>query len=229
MNQTTQRSSANPSESRVAISDNHQVEEGVLVEQPKPVIDDDKKNSYHKTIIRKELVQTPLCREATKELVETRLCEAAMKGDWKAAEKLVQEHENISLLDVISKDRKETALHIATRFNNTAFVKKLMPQLTENDLEAKNIYGNTPLCIAAMTGAADIAKLMVDRHEELVLKRGSGNALPLLIAARYKQFHMVSYLLKAMNSHIKKLNDTDKKEILFSVISSNDYGLFKTI
>lgn len=174
-------------------------------------------------------MQTPLCREATKELVETRLCEAAMKGDWKAAEKLVQEHENISLLDVISKDRKETALHIATRFNNTAFVKKLMPQFTKNDLEAKNIYGNTPLCIAAMTGAADIAKLMVDRHEELVLKRGSGNALPLLIAARYKQFHMVSYLLKAMDSHIKKLDDTDKKEILFSVISSNDYGLFKTI
>lgn len=161
-----------------------------------------------------------------------------MKGDWKAAEKLDQKHKGI-LLSIINEDRKESALHIATRFNNTAFVKNLIDSqlndLTEDHLEAENRYGNTPLRIAAISGAEDIAKLVVDRHKELVHKRVTGKAsnytwsqenTSILIAARYKQFHMVTHFLRAMDSTNK--NTEILKKLLFSFIDSNDYGLFKT-
>ncbi|XP_023520201.1 ankyrin repeat-containing protein At5g02620-like [Cucurbita pepo subsp. pepo] len=154
---------------------------------------------------------------------EQQLCEAATKGDWKAAEDMEKEHKGI-LSKVISKDREETALHIATRFNQAAFVEKLVQKLTKDDLEATNIYGNTALCIAATSGAVDIAKFMVQKHNDLVLIPGSGNATPVLIAARYKHNHMVSYFLQ-MEWILKHMEINQQMELLFSAIATDHYDI----
>ena len=151
------------------------------------------------------------------------LCEAATRGDWKTAKNIEKTHKGI-LSEVIRKDRKETALHIATKFNNTAFVERLIEKLTEKELEATDVYGNTALCMAATLGAVDIANSMLQKNKDLVLIRGSQNATPILVAARYKQNHMVAYLLKEMDLSIQSMATSDQMELLLSAIATDHYG-----
>ncbi|KAG6584103.1 Ankyrin repeat-containing protein, partial [Cucurbita argyrosperma subsp. sororia] len=156
--------------------------------------------------------------------LHVRLCEAASRGDWKSAEKIEKTHKGV-LSEVIRKDRKETALHIATKFNHTAFVEKLIEKITEKDLEATNIYGNTALSMAATLGAVDIANSMLQKNKDLVLIRGSENATPILVAARYKQNHMVSYLLKHMDLSIQSMATSEQMELLLSAIATDHYDI----
>ncbi|XP_031739107.1 ankyrin repeat-containing protein At5g02620 isoform X1 [Cucumis sativus] len=204
----------------------------VKEDQDQPMMGgDDDKTSQHKMGIkwaRNKLHSFHIHiwnRRREHDSIHIQLCEAATRGDWKAAEEIEKKSKGI-LSEVISKDRKETALHIATRFNKAAFVEKLIKyKLTQTDLEAKNIYGNTALCIAATSGAVDIAELMFRKHNDLVLTRGSANATPVLIAARYKHSHMVSFLLKSMNKIVQKMEISEQMELLLSAIASDHYDI----
>ena len=150
------------------------------------------------------------------------LHKAAMNGNWETAEQL--ERENLGILSVvISEDRNETALHIATRCNQVGFVQKLVARLSDEDLGIENSYGNTALCIAATLGGLDIAKSMVEKRKDLI--GGSRNVTPVLIAARYKHNDMVSYLL-SQKDHIAPEMEL---ELLVGAISANHYGLFPTL
>ncbi|XP_022137142.1 ankyrin repeat-containing protein NPR4-like [Momordica charantia] len=153
--------------------------------------------------------------------LRVRLYQAALKGDWKTA-KLMEIMHPGALTMVIS-DRCETALHIATRVKKAVFVEKLVERLDGHDLALKNKYGNTALCIAAASGAVDIAKLMVRKYKALPLIRGSGNATPLLIAARYKHQHMVSYLLS--KTPVYGLSIQEQMELLVGAISADYYDI----
>nr|ADN34066.1 ankyrin repeat family protein [Cucumis melo subsp. melo] len=244
MHRTTHRPSSNwPEMTGFSSDDHHGIEIGgdyyrgsssaqvnVKEEEDQPMMGGDDKTSHHKMGIkwaRNKLHSFNIHSRNRREHdpIHIQLCEAATRGDWKAAEEMEKKNKGI-LSNVISKDRKETALHIATRFNKAAFVEKLIEsKLTIKDLEAKNIYGNTALCIAATSGAVDIAKLMVRKHNDLVLTRGSANATPVLIAARYKHSHMVSFLLKAMDLIVQKMEISEQMELLLSAIASDHYGL----
>ncbi|XP_023520203.1 ankyrin repeat-containing protein At5g02620-like [Cucurbita pepo subsp. pepo] len=146
------------------------------------------------------------------------LHKAAMNGNWETAEQL--ERENLGILSVvISEDRNETALHIATRCNQVGFVQKLVARLSDEDLGIENSYGNTALCIAATLGGLDIAKSMVEKRKDLI--GGSRNVTPVLIAARYKHNDMVSYLL-SQKDHIAPEMEL---ELLVGAISANHYDI----
>lgn len=153
--------------------------------------------------------------------LRVQLYQAALKGDWKTAKQI--EMLNEGALTMIISDRFETALHIATRVKKAAFVEKLVERLEEHDLGFKNKYGNTALCIAAASGAVDIAKLMVRKSKALPLIRGSGNATPVLIAARYKHKYMVSFLLS--QTPVYGLSIQEQMELLLGAISADYYGL----
>ncbi|XP_022159312.1 ankyrin repeat-containing protein At5g02620-like [Momordica charantia] len=153
---------------------------------------------------------------------EHQLCKAASEGDWEAAMK-IEEEQSGTLSRVINNDRQETALHIATRFNQAAFIKELVERLNDQDLASKNRCGNTALCIAATSGAVDIAKLMVRQHSGLALIRGSKGTIPLLIAAKYKNKNMVSYLLDV--TPLDGLKVEEQVELLFGAISADYYDI----
>lgn len=152
--------------------------------------------------------------------LRAKMHQAALKGDWEGAKQMEMMHPG-ALTTVIS-ERSETALHIATRVKRASFVEKLVERLDEHELASKNKYGNTALCIAAASGAVAIAKLLVIKYKALPLIRGSGNATPVLIAARYKHKDMVSYLLS--QTPVYGLAREEQMELLLGAISADYYG-----
>ncbi|XP_023542599.1 ankyrin repeat-containing protein ITN1-like [Cucurbita pepo subsp. pepo] len=153
--------------------------------------------------------------------LRVQLYQAAQNGDWKTAEYMNNLHPGV--LTMVISDRCETVLHIATRAKKASFVKELVNFLDRHDLGLKNKYGNTALCIAAASGAVDIAKLMVSKFEALPLIRGSGNSTPVLIAARYKHKHMVSYLLSKTPVYGSAIQE--QMELLVGAISADYYDI----
>ena len=53
-----------------------------------------------------------------------------------------------------------TLLHIAAKYNHFEVVEFLISQT--NDINCKNVAGDTPLILAAMVGSKSIIKLLVD-------------------------------------------------------------------
>ncbi|TYJ99338.1 ankyrin repeat-containing protein [Cucumis melo var. makuwa] len=153
--------------------------------------------------------------------LRVKMHQAALKGDWKSAKQMEMMHPGA--LTMVISERSETALHIATRVKRAVFVEKLVERLDEHDLASKNKYGNTALCIAAASGAVDIAKLLVLKYKALTLIRGSGNATPVLIAARYKHKDMVSYLLS--KTPVYGLASQEQMELLLGAISADYYDI----
>ncbi|KAE8652657.1 ankyrin repeat-containing protein At5g02620-like [Cucumis sativus] len=147
--------------------------------------------------------------------------QAALKGDWEGAKQMEMMHPGA--LTMVISERSETALHIATRVKRASFVEKLVERLDEHELASKNKYGNTALCIAAASGAVAIAKLLVIKYKALPLIRGSGNATPVLIAARYKHKDMVSYLLS--QTPVYGLAREEQMELLLGAISADYYDI----
>jgi ankyrin repeat protein len=78
----------------------------------------------------------------------------------------------------------------------TTFVTKLLKQMTDpRDLEIESIYKFTALHVAAETGVVRMAKEIVEKNEELLVKNDNRGLKPLLIAAHLGHRNMVSYLL----------------------------------
>lgn len=88
----------------------------------------------------------------------------------------------------------ETPLHLASRARSYEFVRHLLDMMEEEDLKLQNKDGNTAFCLAAMAGDVRLAKIMVAKNQELLTIRGSGNMMPLYLAASNSSHEMVKYL-----------------------------------
>lgn len=109
---------------------------------------------------------------------------AALKGDWKS----------VMGMEVIQRPisrKKETTLHIAVAANQEDFVKNLVNKLNKEDLTVQNIAENTALTYAAATGNMNIAKVMLEKNEELP---NLGRVKPLYMAALSGHSQMVQFL-----------------------------------
>nr|XP_043610868.1 uncharacterized protein LOC122582530 [Erigeron canadensis] len=97
--------------------------------------------------------------------------EASMKGDWNAACNILKrfarpnhDQDQSYLLRFSITDNSETALHIAASTQNADFVRNLVGLMQIEDLRLQNNNGNTALCLAAMAGNVEIAKIMVNHN-----------------------------------------------------------------
>ncbi|KAL1535604.1 ribulose bisphosphate carboxylase/oxygenase activase, chloroplastic-like isoform X2 [Salvia divinorum] len=105
----------------------------------------------------------------------------AQSGDINAFRKLLQA--NHSLLNDCNPVMAQTPLHVAAGYNNIEIVKLLLdwrgPEKVE--MEAKNMYGETPLHMAAKNGCNEAARLLL-AHGATVEAKANNGMTPLHLA-----------------------------------------------
>ncbi|KAL7613387.1 hypothetical protein Lser_V15G07137 [Lactuca serriola] len=133
------------------------------------------------------------------------LYEASIRGDWKAAKKILDERPELVRYSISGNN--ETALHVAASAKSTKkveeFVENLITKMQKEDLELKNSSSNTALCLAAAAGNVKIVEIMVKSNRALVAITGSRGMTPLYMAALFGHYEMV----KCLYGYSKKLRD----------------------
>ncbi|KAI7752211.1 hypothetical protein M8C21_015119 [Ambrosia artemisiifolia] len=132
------------------------------------------------------------------------LYEAAMKGDWKAAKTIIDEHPNV-IRSAIT-ENEETLLHIAASAESTTaveeFVINLVNMMDQKDLELQNKSWDTALSSAAAAGNIETAKAMVGKNPALTEMHNQRNVMPLYMAALFAKPDMVRYLYGISNKMV---------------------------
>ncbi|PWA48999.1 Ankyrin repeat-containing protein [Artemisia annua] len=127
------------------------------------------------------------------------LYEASIKGDWKAAEAILQKKPE--LIRSAITENGETPLHIAASAESTKaveeFVENLVNLMDKKDLELQNKNYNTALSLAAAAGNVKTAKSMVKKNEIVLELPGNNNTMPLYMAALFARTDMVRYLYES--------------------------------
>uniref|UniRef100_A0A0E0G4P2 AAA+ ATPase domain-containing protein n=1 Tax=Oryza nivara TaxID=4536 RepID=A0A0E0G4P2_ORYNI len=105
----------------------------------------------------------------------------ARAGDLAGVQRKLQE--NPALINDRNPVMSQTPLHVAAGYNNTGIVKFLLDfQGTDKvELEAKNMYGETPLHMAVKNSSCESAKLLLERGAHIEAKANNGMA-PLHLA-----------------------------------------------
>ncbi|KAL5729246.1 hypothetical protein ACHQM5_002222 [Ranunculus cassubicifolius] len=105
----------------------------------------------------------------------------AQSGDLLSLQNKLQD--NPSLLNAKNDILEQTPLHIAAGYDNVELVKYLLncrgPEAIE--LEAKNMYGETPLHMAAKNGCSGAARLLLE-HGAFVEAKANNGMTPLHLA-----------------------------------------------
>ncbi|KAJ6795556.1 Uncharacterized protein M6B38_225315 [Iris pallida] len=98
----------------------------------------------------------------------------AQSGDLVGLQKKLQE--NPSLLNTRNSIMSQTPLHVAAGYNNVSIVKYLLDlQGSEKlELEAKNMYGETPLHMAVKNGCSQAARMLIVHGAFLEAKTNNG-------------------------------------------------------
>uniref|UniRef100_A0A0D9YQ68 AAA+ ATPase domain-containing protein n=1 Tax=Oryza glumipatula TaxID=40148 RepID=A0A0D9YQ68_9ORYZ len=105
----------------------------------------------------------------------------ARAGDLAGVQRKLRE--NPALINDRNPVMSQTPLHVAAGYNNTGIVKFLLDfQGTDKvELEAKNMYGETPLHMAVKNSSCESAKLLLERGAHIEAKANNGMA-PLHLA-----------------------------------------------
>ncbi|CAL5408895.1 unnamed protein product [Camellia sinensis] len=133
------------------------------------------------------------------------LYQAALKGDWKAANGVIEIFPTV-IPSSITKGVGNCTSHCSSR-------------------EAHSLYsnGNTALCFAAAAGTVRIAEVMINKNEHLPMIRGSQGMTPLYMAALLGHSDMVWYLYQKAKS--EDLSDEDQIGILNTCVSTDFYDV----
>ncbi|KAL2921658.1 Ankyrin repeat-containing protein ITN1 [Bienertia sinuspersici] len=151
------------------------------------------------------------------------LYKAALRGDWDAATQIRSAHSECFAARITKQG--DTALHIAALAGRTDFVVQLVTVVAKDcrdNLALKNNNENTALCLAAASGSVEIARVMVDEHNELPMIRGNGGLTPLHMAALLGHREMVRYLLPLTWDN---LSDEEHIALFISTINTDLYDI----
>ncbi|CCW66446.1 unnamed protein product [Phytomonas sp. Hart1] len=149
---------------------------------------------------------------------ETPLYIAVFNRRYMVASFLVNNGANVN---EVNGPRKETALHIASRFGYEDFI----PFLVEKDanIDALNSESETPLYVAAKAGRHDSTFLLLAAGANASLSNKDGK-IPLYIASELKHKHVVIVLKASKESliHAKAEADVELRMRPQRVLSTND-------
>ncbi|CAI9760027.1 unnamed protein product [Fraxinus pennsylvanica] len=149
------------------------------------------------------------------------LFKAALRGDWKAAERVLRSDKSAASL-LITK-RRDTPLHIAALAKQTVIAHMLVKYLNEGDLEIKNKDGNTAFWCAATSGVVEIAKVMYEKNNNLPTIRGESGTTPIEVAAWNGKKKMVEYLYEI--TLLRDFGAAERMNILVATINSEMYDI----
>lgn len=177
------------------------------------------------------------------------LYNAILSGDWKAA-KIIFEGEPIHVGDSVMDpkdlvrisitENMETPLHILARTKNTDFVRRdevvrrdefvshLLKMMNDDDLKLQKIEGNTAFCVAVMSGKIKMVEMMIEneKNQELLTIRGSGNLMPLHLAACYGYHETVKYLYqKSQGMTSDSWTDDDRNGVFLECVTTDMFGI----
>jgi hypothetical protein len=147
------------------------------------------------------------------------LLQAAIKADWPAAKKFLQENLDCVRLPITRENA--TALHIAAAAQHTIFVKELLELMKPKDLELETSYGYTALHSAAQSGNVDIAEQLEGKNKTLLFIPNQQKEMPLHVAAFLGQKKMVSHLF---SKTFTVLNRDQRIDLLHYTICTDMYG-----
>ncbi|CAM8903929.1 unnamed protein product [Rhodiola kirilowii] len=124
---------------------------------------------------------------------------AALHGDFKKGLSILEQHREVARKAIIDARSGGTVLHVAVGSGPTSIplVRILVSRSTNADLEVKNADGCTPLEIAARVGNLEAAKVLIEKHSELLYIPSSSRKsdFPIHTAARYEHKEMICYML----------------------------------
>ncbi|GMN50526.1 hypothetical protein TIFTF001_019684 [Ficus carica] len=108
----------------------------------------------------------------------------AQSGDLLGFQRLLRE--NPSLLNERNPVMAQTPLHVSAGYNRAEIVKFLLefPGPEKVELEAKNMYGETPLHMAAKNGCNDAAQVLL-AHGAFIEAKANNGMTPLHLAVWY--------------------------------------------
>ncbi|KAA8534776.1 hypothetical protein F0562_029782 [Nyssa sinensis] len=120
------------------------------------------------------------------------LYRAALKGDWPAAAKIIDDDNSIvtARITVFLK----TALHVAAGAGRAEFVKKLVEKMEAEDLEIEDDNGHTALFFAALAGCKESAEAMVTKNPNLTQKTNHADVTAVLYASLCGGKDVLKYL-----------------------------------
>ncbi|OMO65871.1 hypothetical protein COLO4_30951 [Corchorus olitorius] len=147
------------------------------------------------------------------------LYQAALKGDWEKAKEFLNKHPGAANVRITK--GWDTALHIAVGARHIGFVEEVVKLISVADLERRNKYNNTALCVAAASGVTRIAEAMVKKNKCLAGIRGNKGVTPLYIAALFGHRDMVWYLYKVTDA-----DDLTREDYIGLLIATITTDLF---
>ena len=101
-------------------------------------------------------------------------------GDWKAAKEFLECHPYAIGAKITLTEK--TALHVAAEAGHVHIVEELVKQMSEENLEIKDIYDYTALARAAYNGNYRIAECMLGKNENLIRIATNDGDVPVVLA-----------------------------------------------
>ena len=109
-----------------------------------------------------------------------------------AAKEFLNRHPHAISAKITVTDK--TALHVAAEAGHVHIVEELVKQMSEEDLEIKDIYGYTALAQATYNGNYRIAECMLGKNENLVSIPNYGGDIPVGLALFNGHLKLARYL-----------------------------------
>ena len=108
------------------------------------------------------------------------LYKALQIGDWNAANEFLDRHPHAMSAKITVTGR--TALHVAAEAGHVHIVEELVKQMSEENLEIKDIYDYTALARAAYNGNYRMAECMLGKNENLISIGTKDGHIPVVLA-----------------------------------------------
>ena len=120
------------------------------------------------------------------------LYNALQIGNWNAAKEFLNRYPYAISAKITIRD--QTALCVAAEAGHVHIVEELVKQLSEENLEIKDIDGYTALALAAYVGNYRMAECMLEKNEKLVGIATDKGTIPVVLALLNGHLKLARYL-----------------------------------
>ena len=120
------------------------------------------------------------------------LHKALQIGDWNAAKEFLNRRPHAISAKITAND--QTALHVAAEAGHVHIVEELVKQMSEENLEIKDIFDYTALARAAYNGNYRMAECMLEKNEKLIGIATDKGTIPVVLALLNGYLKLARYL-----------------------------------